>query len=137
MQETRLRLWKALGSSEKIEAVPASYVYQAAATAAVDLIRQRRRADRHLPVHEMENQLVDGDDPETRAERQALGDRIWSAVAELSADRRVAVRTYLNGYNHTEIAAMLGWTEARARNQIYRGLAQLRERLGPRDGDTA
>jgi DNA-directed RNA polymerase specialized sigma24 family protein len=26
MQETRVRLWKALGTAEKIEAVPASYV---------------------------------------------------------------------------------------------------------------
>jgi RNA polymerase sigma-70 factor (ECF subfamily) len=136
MQETRVRLWKALGTAEKIEAVPASYVYQTAATAAVDLIRQRRRSDRHLPVHELADRLEASDDPGTQAERTELRDRIWLAVGGLAAERRVAVRAYLNGYNHSEIAGMAGWTEAKARNLLYRGLAQLRERLGPSGGET-
>jgi RNA polymerase sigma-70 factor (ECF subfamily) len=36
---------------------------------------------------------------------------------------------YLAGYNSTEIGALMGWTEAKARNLLYRGLAELRERL--------
>ncbi len=126
-QEVRIRLWKALETSERIESVSASYVYQAAATAALDLIRQRRRAERSEPVSEMEEFPT--------AESGRAGDpgdiveAVWTAVAGLAADRRVVARMYLQGYSYTEIAEMLGWSVGRARNLLYRGLAQLRETL--------
>jgi RNA polymerase sigma-70 factor (ECF subfamily) len=36
---------------------------------------------------------------------------------------------YLAGYPREEIAALMGWSEAKTRNLLYRGLADLRERL--------
>jgi len=36
---------------------------------------------------------------------------------------------HLAGYEREEIAALLGWTEAKTRNLLYRGLAELREVL--------
>ena len=55
--------------------------------------------------------------------------QILEAVAGLPEARRVPVRMHLAGYSRNEIAAALGWSEPKTRNLIYRGLADLRERL--------
>ena len=44
-QEVRVRLWRALSEHENITHVKTSYVYRAAMSAAVDLIRRRRMTD--------------------------------------------------------------------------------------------
>jgi DNA-directed RNA polymerase specialized sigma24 family protein len=36
---------------------------------------------------------------------------------------------HLQGYPREEIAELMGWTEAKTRNLLYRGLADLRDRL--------
>jgi RNA polymerase sigma-70 factor (ECF subfamily) len=36
---------------------------------------------------------------------------------------------HLLGHPREEIARVMGWTEAKTRNLLYRGLAELRERL--------
>src|SRR4051794_41394558 len=49
MQEVRIRLWRAQGTSEQIGEVNTSYVYRTASSAALDVIRRRRsrRAEHH------------------------------------------------------------------------------------------
>lgn len=61
-----------------------------------------------------------------------LSERILTAVDTLAPARRVAVRMYLSGYEREEIAELLGWSEAKTRNLIYRGLADLRRCLTER-----
>jgi RNA polymerase sigma-70 factor (ECF subfamily) len=70
-------------------------------------------------------------------ERGELAAQIDAALETLAVDRRVAVRMHLLGYDRDDIARALGWTEARTRNLLYRGLDDLRRRLtamgiGPR-----
>jgi RNA polymerase sigma-70 factor (ECF subfamily) len=36
---------------------------------------------------------------------------------------------YLAGYSREEVATVTGWSEAKTRNLLYRGLGDLRERL--------
>jgi len=47
-------------------------------------------------------------------------------VDGLAPPRRAAVRLYLDGYRREEIAELLHWSDARTRNLLYRGLADLR-----------
>jgi RNA polymerase sigma factor (sigma-70 family) len=130
MQEVRVRLWKALGSSERIAAVNTSYVYQAAMSAACDLIR-KRRGDRMVSVQEQSESVatMTSPGPDTRYERKELGQQIRLALEELGANQRPVVRMYLAGYPQRQIQALLGWTEAKTRNVLYRGVAQLRTTL--------
>ena len=58
-----------------------------------------------------------------------LAEQIGEAVGRLPDSRRSVVRMYLAGYGREEIADLLGWTEPKTRNLLYRGLADLRERL--------
>ena len=44
----------------------------------------------------------------------------------------MVVRMHLAGYPREEIATSLGWTEAKTRNLLYRGLDDLREALRAR-----
>jgi RNA polymerase sigma-70 factor (ECF subfamily) len=54
---------------------------------------------------------------------------VGHAVDGLIPARRSVVKMYLAGYGREEIADLLGWTEPKTRNLLYRGLADLREAL--------
>jgi RNA polymerase sigma factor (sigma-70 family) len=119
-QEVRLRLWRALERSGGRD-VSASYGYRAAASAAVDLIR-RHRLTRNMASHP--------DDVAGSATDEALlASRLRDALAAVPESRRVAVRLHLSGRSLVEVARILHWTPAQARNQVYRGLADLKRDL--------
>jgi RNA polymerase sigma-70 factor (ECF subfamily) len=135
-QEVRVRLWRALGEGEKIRQVQTSYVYRAAMSAALDIVR-RRRARAEAPLEGAEGDAIDigaeaastGERPDTVLEQRELGERIDRAVGELSPPRDVVVRLHLSGYDRFEMAELLGWTEPKVRNLLYRGLGDLRALL--------
>ena len=131
IQEVRVRLWRAL-EVERIASVPASYLYRTASSAALDLIR-RRRTNREDPLDELGPTDLSLADSAARADERAelsdLAFRIEQAIEAIPETRRAAVRMYLAGYGSGEIGELMGWTEAKARNLLYRGLADLRARL--------
>ncbi len=130
LQEVRIRLWRALGTPERIREARALYLQRTVASAALDLIR-RRRARRE--------QSLDADDgrPEPAApygadrevDRTEFDAVVARAIEQLGESRRVVVRLHLTGYDREEIARMLGWSEPKTRNLLYRGLADLRQAL--------
>jgi RNA polymerase sigma-70 factor (ECF subfamily) len=134
-QDVRIRLWQALETGEKIENVAATYVRRAAVTAALDFLRRRQ-------IHTAEvlgESRNTGEQPVPRAARvsapdsQFARDQLVEVIARvvngLNASRRVVVQLYLVGYSRAEIATQMGWTEARTRNLLYRGLGDVRARL--------
>jgi RNA polymerase sigma-70 factor (ECF subfamily) len=134
MQEVRIRLWRAQRTSEQIGEVSTSYVYRTASSAALDVIRRRRshRAELH--------QSLDDDDagvavaapapgPHGELESSEVAEQVSRAIETIPASRRPVVRMYLAGHPREEIAELMSWTEAKTRNLLYRGLADLRERL--------
>lgn len=131
VQEVRVRLWRAL-DVERMDTIPASYLYRTAASAALDLIR-RRRSSREEPVDDvgsLEPMMTDGGlRPDQVAQLSDLALHIERAIDTIASSRRPVVRMYLAGYSSTEIGELMGWTEAKARNLLYRGLSDLRERL--------
>jgi RNA polymerase sigma-70 factor (ECF subfamily) len=140
-QEVRVRLWQALVDREKIERVKTSYVYRAALSAAVDLIRRRRaRPERSLELESDDASVrptlaIDPGRPDSDFELRELGESIDRAVSQLAEPRDVVVRLHLAGYDRYEIANMLGWSEPKVRNLIYRGLADLRGLLAQQGVD--
>lgn len=142
LQDVRIRLWRARAGSEQIQQVTSSYVYRTAVSAALDLIR-RRRGGRTESLDEM---IGDGgaagaavavtaapaDDPAAQLAESELGEIVAQVVDGLVPARRPVVRMHLAGYSREEIAELLGWSEAKTRNLLYRGLADLRERLAER-----
>lgn len=131
-QEVRVRLWGALSTDERIGAVSPSYLYRAATTAAIDIVRRRRssRGDSLELVDDAElSARRTQETPDRDISLRELGERIEEALGSITASRRPVVRMYLAGYSTSEIGELMGWTEAKARNLVYRGLADLRLRL--------
>jgi RNA polymerase sigma factor (sigma-70 family) len=134
LQEVRIRLWRTLEGRGNDDPIPASYLYRTAMSATVDVLR-RRRARRAEPL-----ERADAEPDARPATRTAMDDAAYAelvrAVAEevhaLPADRQVALRMHLEGYEREEIARLLGWSEPRTRHLIYRALATLRARLRAR-----
>ncbi len=133
MQEVRIRLWRARETSEQIGEVSTSYVYRTASSAALDVIRRRRsrKAEHHQSIDEegAGEIATPVSGPHGDLEASELGAQVAGAIATIPESRRPAVRMYLAGYPREEIASLMGWTEGKTRNLLYRGLADLRERL--------
>lgn len=131
LQEVRIRLWRARDGGKNLEELGSSYLYHVATSAALDLLRRRRArgGDRAADVTEAGDLPASASSPHEQVEAQELAAQIDRALESLSADRRVAVRFHLSGYDRDHIARVLGWSEPRTRNLLYRGLADLRERL--------
>ncbi|MBO0721663.1 MAG: sigma-70 family RNA polymerase sigma factor [Blastocatellia bacterium] len=138
-QEARMRLWRALQSEKEIQNLT-SYLYRIAVTATLDAIRRvkAKREDQLLLAEEEEEEeagmplrLVAGPQhaPDLLAERRQLMRKIEAALTSIPENRRRAVQLHLQGMTKQEIGELLGWTEAKARNLIYRGLQDLREHL--------
>jgi RNA polymerase sigma factor (sigma-70 family) len=131
VQDLRIRLWRALGKpNEKNPAESPSYVYRAAMSAALDLLRRRRAGALGRPV---DLGLVSetlpargGDSADDEAEQVAA---LGRALERVLPERRLAVRLHLDGKSRSEIADLTGWNEARTRNLLYRGLADLKALL--------
>jgi len=135
VQAVRVRLWRARGSSEQIAATPASYVYRTAMTAALDLIRARR-GTREESIETLyapgEERLTARGGPAEDLEAGELAALVGQAVDAVTPSRRPVLRMYLAGYDRAEIAQLLGWSEAKTRNLLYRGLADIRALLTAR-----
>ena len=133
MQAVRIRLWRALGESERIAEVKPFYVRQAAMSAALDLIRQRRgrREEPILEISAPSSGILHarGAGPSERVEHSEVEELVGRAIDALPSRRQPVVRMYLAGYNSREIAGVFGWSEPKARNLLYRGLAELRDFL--------
>ncbi len=137
-QEARLRLWRAVEREKELTA-PASYIYRIAVTATIDAVRrvQARRED------QLRTEATEEDDanhvitiaadpsqaPDAVTARRELMGQVAAAVASLPENRRRAVELHLQGLTLAEIAELLGWTEGKARNLVYRGLDDLRDAL--------
>jgi RNA polymerase sigma factor (sigma-70 family) len=137
MQEVRLKLWHTLRHGREIRYLPA-YLHKIAATVTIDAVR-RIKARREEPICVSSGHACEPDEimqttddkasPEFLAGQQHLAGMIMATLGRLPADRRTAVGLYLQGWNTVQIAELTGWTEARARNLVYRGLDHLRRQL--------
>lgn len=129
MQQVRIRLWQAQGGdSEQIARSPASYVYRTAVSAALDLIRRRRaqRIEQTVSIEDSGETMPGKAGPASDLEFSELANQVARAIDDIPASRRPVVRMYLAGYPREEISNLLGWSEAKTRNLLYRGLADLR-----------
>ncbi len=97
------------------------------ANAATD--RRRRRNVRQ--AEPIDASLVGGGPrPDAAAVRSELGDRLRSALGELSERRRTAVVLFdVEGYSHAEIAGILGIPEGTVRSEVFHARRRLRTLL--------
>ena len=130
LQDLRIRLWRAFDRpGENRESLPASYIYKATMSAAIDFLRRRRTQRRRntIPIEMVADTLIARED--ASASGVQMMEALGRALARLRVDRRVAVRLHLEGKDREAIADFTGWSPARTRNLLYRGLDDLRNAL--------
>lgn len=135
VQDLRVRIWKSFGTAELIRRANPTYMYRAAVSASLDIVRRRRalKASAASLDDVAPSALVDprGGAEQPLAEGE-VARAVHDALALLAESRRGVVRMYLAGYDRFEIAELMGWTEGRTRNLLYRGLDDLRRILASR-----
>ncbi len=127
-QEVLLSVWRAM-PGEQMPAHPPSYLYRTAVRETVRILKRMRSTS---PLETGADRAGTDPEPDALIESKELGEAIRKALAEISADRRRAVKAHLAGYEVKEIMAMFDWSYNRARNLIARGMADLRTRLDQR-----
>jgi RNA polymerase sigma-70 factor (ECF subfamily) len=134
-QEACLRIWRAIAGGREIPA-PASYIYRVAATTTIDAIRRvKARREEALepltagPATPLDLPAPPHESPLSILQHTQLSEKTLRVVAAFPTDRRRAVSLHLQGLTTQEIADLVGWSEAKARNLVYRTLKDLRTRL--------
>lgn len=129
-QDVRLKLWQVL-SRERVWDKPASFIRSVVMSVAIDAARKRQvrgGSAEHIGLDQMESGLPDpvADlGPDQRAELRVLLERLGREDEE----KAQALGLYLQGFTTAEIGTLLGWTEAKARNTVYRTLDALRAQM--------
>ena len=135
IQDVRIRLWRALATAPDIQRVPATYIHRTTVSAMLDLLR-RRAARREAATVPIEDRLAllpaSPMSPEAGETQRDLEQEVSDAIGTIPETRRAVVRMHLAGYSRGEIASLLGWSEPKTRNLLYRGLDDLRQALRAR-----
>ncbi len=128
-QEALLRLHEALGRGEEI-ASPRAYAMTVATRLAIDELRSAR-ARREVYVGEwLPEPLLTGEDPAEHAEMSdSLSLAFLALLERLTPEQRAAFLLHdVFGYGYAEVAAVVGVSEAGARQHASRGRRLLRQR---------
>lgn len=132
LQDIRIRLWKTRASDENLDALGASYLHKVAMSAVIDFIRRRTaRHEESLDRVSAQDALPESLQvaPVDASASTELAHRLEVALGGMVQNRRLVVQLHLEGYERHEISSMTGWTEAKVRNLLYRGLDDLRALL--------
>jgi RNA polymerase sigma factor (sigma-70 family) len=136
-QEAKIRLWRTLRRETTVVDFRL-YLHRIVATAAIDAMRQirsRKEVPLELPDTETAGTSLlaltpsGGPSPERIAAGRELAGRARPILGNKPPNSPRAVNQHHQGFNAQEIANLLGWSEPKARNLVYRGLADLREDL--------
>lgn len=128
LQDVRIKLWQTPSIRENLERLPTSYLVKVLTSVIIDRVRRRRTSNvqleelaggTHVP-EPLRVQPVEADGATDTAQHLA------AALGTLPVNRRVLVELHLAGYDRQEMARMTGWSEAKVRNLLYRGLENLR-----------
>ena len=107
------------------------YLEKAVFSAMIDEIRRRRRR-REDAMDEASLPEAAGSSlpaPQAAAESREIAEGIRDCLGRLLEARKIAVTLNLLGHSVPEIASLLRWKAKVAENQVYRGLAALRQCL--------
>jgi RNA polymerase sigma factor (sigma-70 family) len=132
-QEIKLKLWAMIRRGKNIRNLK-SYIGRMVYTTALDVIAQRRLhiSLDDLTMETLTEALTDkaAPGPQALAERGQMRDRIRAAVDGLPERRRAVLRLHLTGAGIDQMAGRLGWTSHRVRHLLYRGLGEVKRKLG-------
>lgn len=130
VQAAMMRLLAIFRKGERRERLEPSYLWRVAYSVTIDEIR-RLRSRKEVPMDTMAetHEAILTPDPERVGYSREIGRDMQRCLLCVIKPRRVAVTLHLQGHSVQEAARLLGWTEKKVENLVYRGLADLRRCL--------
>lgn len=126
VQAACMRLMDRLAQREENAPLSSSYLWKVAFSVTVDEIRRVRRRPEVPIAEDVVQRPAAGIDPERSTEWRQAGQAVVACLRGLSLERRLAVTAYLQGHSIKESARLLGWTDKKYENLMYRGLDDVR-----------
>ncbi len=129
VQEIKIKIWKILKNEKKITNLT-SYIKKIIDSTVIDHIRKIKRENNIFSIEsekrasELRTKYIDN--PMHDSELKEL---IGKAVESLIETRKRAVKLFLLNMSIEEIADYYGWSRDKTRNLLYRGLADLKNKL--------
>ena len=117
-QEVHLKIWGLLKSGKKMDS-PESYIYRVAFTTALRFVQTRGGGG----STEYLSDPPKSSEGEIKSNQKMI---INDLLKQLDDEHRRALKAYLVGFNHKEVATLFGWTESKARHLVYRGINALK-----------
>jgi RNA polymerase sigma-70 factor (ECF subfamily) len=143
-QDASMKLLKALRSERKIDNLE-SYIYTIALNARRDAVSRVMAKREEQPFWDKNDENYDGPgnldpvfprhSPERMVQLRELRSIVMAEINQLPDNQRRALGLHLKEMSDQEVADLMGWTEDKARNLIYRGKKNLRKRLRARGID--
>jgi RNA polymerase sigma factor (sigma-70 family) len=113
-QEVWLKIWESLKKNETNVVNFKSYLYRTVQTTLWDAIRKVRDNEQDLDLEQQEA-------PSEAPVGDGLGSiELDQRMAKLAWEDQQMLRAHLQGFNYTEIAALLQTSEGRVRNKLSR-----------------
>jgi RNA polymerase sigma-70 factor (ECF subfamily) len=131
LQTVFLRLARR-GEELNLEPSPASYLHRAAINAALDLLRQRGRAE-NVPLEAVVGELAASPtlNPETQQKDRELRRAVQRAVATLGErTAEMFVLRYFEGWENREIAEALGTSPMVVAVMLHRARTKVKQQVG-------
>ncbi|MBN1223930.1 MAG: sigma-70 family RNA polymerase sigma factor [Candidatus Aminicenantes bacterium] len=135
-QEVKINIWKEILKSEKEIHNLGSYIWRVTYTTTSRIMKKVTGQRKLLRTrHEISEvvKMEDGKDllrsPDHRFEYKELLEIIKISINSLIDSRRAVLKLYLMGMTTEEISEFFGWSMAKVRNLLSRGLADLRKKL--------
>lgn len=131
VQEALLKINRVLErEGETNQPLPASYINKVAYHAMVDAIRRcRQQHHSEIAVEEGLEEMPDNEqsaNPEQIRATGRLQEGLQGCLEDMVENRRTAVVLRLQGHSVPEIGRLMGWTQTRANNLVFRGMSDLR-----------
>ncbi len=128
VQEVRIKIWKIFSNGNGGPRFGA-YINRIVKTTLIDELRKLRRQEK-LIAHEKQKWSSEGSrKSEAAPDESGLKLMITEAADSLIKSRRKVVKLFLSGMTVEEMSFSLGWSCDKTRNLLYRGLADLRDKL--------
>jgi RNA polymerase sigma-70 factor (ECF subfamily) len=136
VQSAMLRILELGNRGEEARTFSSSYLRKVAYAVLVDEIRRSRHRS-EVPL--VSDSSAGGDecaepglrltDPERRLQDRQLGQMIGECLGTIKPERRQALVLFLQGHSVPEAARILGWSQKKTENVVFRARADLRRSL--------
>ena len=132
LQEVMVRIWQRSDQYDGYRGRPMAWLVSVARYYAIDQLRSRRPV---VPLDDtVASRLSDSQAQESVEATESTGTQtaLERCLGRLSSEqRRCVVLAYSNGYSHEQISSALATPLGTVKSWVRRGLASLRECLGP------